>query len=575
MPPPGPGPGPAPDFSVQVSPAAVGITQGGAGTAVNLNITPLNGFNTNVTVTVLGLPAGVTSIPASPFSVAAGSAQAVTISASAAASAGSVALTFQGSSGALLHSAGVSLSISAPPPANAISVTLNTAQQFQTWTAWRVTPGGPQFHLSNGATQLAPPAVISAYLDDAVFDLGLTGVRIELHELLGVESTNDNNDPNVINWAAFDFLRPFVLEGSLRQPTLRYQQILMPFKQRVESTGETFHSYISPIYSRSAWPAHWQNPEEYAELAEAFVTWLRDPARNGIGTGLTPTYWAVVNEPDLNNFTDAEIAAHILAVGARFQARGIPTRMTTLEAAGPDLAMLNSVLNVPGVRNYTGLLTYHGYDYFTDMPSEFVRRNGFRTAAQSIGAQTGMSEICCKAGWDRGGWVEALGFARDIYWNMTEADISTWEPLGLVGPCSSPGCPNGGGPPIVLDADLSRYFKFATYYALRQYSHFIRPGARRLGLVCNNCASDPASGIVWKGVAFRTPAGKIVSVAVNDQLIARAVVLDGFPAGTYDIIGVDPVNDRSPVTYPSVTIGAGQSLTVNFPAQAILTIVQR
>ncbi len=571
-----PGPGPSPDFSIQVTPAATGVTQGGAGSTVNVTISPLHGFNSNVIVTLLTLPAGVTTNPVSPFPVAAGATLAVTFTASAAAATGSLPVTFHGSSGTRLHSAGLSLSVNAPPPANAVRMTLDPARQFQTWTAWRASAGGPQFILNNGATQVVPPVVMSAVLDDAVFDLGITGLRLNLHANWMIESTNDNNDPNVINWAAFDFTRPFLVEGGQVDPVLRYQQMVMPFKQRVESRGEPFHSYVSPIYTRAAWPAHWQqNPEEYAEVAEAFVTWLRTPARNAIGVNLTPDYWVVVNEPDLHNFPDAEIAADVIAVGTRFQARGIPTRVATIESAGPDLTMLNSVLSVPGVRNHVSMLTFHGYDYFTPTPAEFARRNGFRSAAQSFGAQTGMSEICCKAGWDRGGYDHGLGYARDIYWNMTEADVSVWEPLALMNPCNALGCPTGGGPPLVLDADLSRHFKFAHYYALRQYSRYIRPGARRLALSCDNCANDATLGLNVKGVAFRSPAGKTLAVVLNDQLVAQSVALNGFPAGAYDITGVDPLNATSPVNYPGVAIGAGQPLTVNLPAQAILTIVQQ
>jgi len=62
----------AADFSVAVSSSAVSIWQGGVSAPVSFSIIPHNGFSANVQVRFAGLPAGVTSIPASPFTTASG-----------------------------------------------------------------------------------------------------------------------------------------------------------------------------------------------------------------------------------------------------------------------------------------------------------------------------------------------------------------------------------------------------------------------------------------------------------------------------------------------------------------------
>lgn len=76
------------DFSVAVSSSAVTISQGGVSAPVNFSIIPHNGFSGNVQVTFAGLPAGISSNPASPFAIASGIDTAVDFGAAATASTG-------------------------------------------------------------------------------------------------------------------------------------------------------------------------------------------------------------------------------------------------------------------------------------------------------------------------------------------------------------------------------------------------------------------------------------------------------------------------------------------------------
>jgi hypothetical protein len=59
----------AADFSVAVSSSAVTISQDGVSAPVNFSIISHNGFSGTVQVTLAGLPAGISSNPASPFTI--------------------------------------------------------------------------------------------------------------------------------------------------------------------------------------------------------------------------------------------------------------------------------------------------------------------------------------------------------------------------------------------------------------------------------------------------------------------------------------------------------------------------
>src|SRR5712692_3189541 len=104
-------PPPVPDFSLSLSSNSISVPQGSASSAVNVSINPVNGFASTVQVTLSALPAGVSSSPASPFTVAAGASTAVVFGVAANAPTGTFTVSAQGTSGALSHSASLGLTI--------------------------------------------------------------------------------------------------------------------------------------------------------------------------------------------------------------------------------------------------------------------------------------------------------------------------------------------------------------------------------------------------------------------------------------------------------------------------------
>src|SRR5258708_32913947 len=72
-------PPPQPDFTIGLSTSTVSIAQGSSSAPVSVTVNGLNGFSGSVQVTLSGVPAGVASNPASPFSVSSGQAVSVTI----------------------------------------------------------------------------------------------------------------------------------------------------------------------------------------------------------------------------------------------------------------------------------------------------------------------------------------------------------------------------------------------------------------------------------------------------------------------------------------------------------------
>ena len=106
-----PPPPPVADFTLNLSSSSISITQGASSPAVNVTVNAVNGFSGSVQVTLNAIPAGVTSNPVSPFSVAVGASTPVIFGASGNATTGNFTISVQGASGSLSHSASLALAV--------------------------------------------------------------------------------------------------------------------------------------------------------------------------------------------------------------------------------------------------------------------------------------------------------------------------------------------------------------------------------------------------------------------------------------------------------------------------------
>jgi hypothetical protein len=102
------------DFSLAANPTTVTVFPNN-GVPVSISATAINGFTSQISVQVTGLPAGVSATPAT-FTLSPGTSQNVILSATASASIATTATTFTGTSGSLSHTANVNVSVSQETP---------------------------------------------------------------------------------------------------------------------------------------------------------------------------------------------------------------------------------------------------------------------------------------------------------------------------------------------------------------------------------------------------------------------------------------------------------------------------
>ena len=117
-----------PDFSITATPSTMTVAQGEQSSEVQIALLGSNGFASDVTFTVSGLPTGVTMVPASS-TLESGWTEPIVFQATADAPTGTKTITITGTSGVLTHTATVALTVTAPPPPDFVSLVVSPASE--------------------------------------------------------------------------------------------------------------------------------------------------------------------------------------------------------------------------------------------------------------------------------------------------------------------------------------------------------------------------------------------------------------------------------------------------------------
>ncbi len=108
-------PPPVTDFLLSITPATVNLIADGTAVPVSLLATPQNGFSSAVQVALTGLPAGVAVQPSS-VTLTPGTPATLSLKAPSGTAAASSTATLTATSGSLIHTAALSVTVSAPTP---------------------------------------------------------------------------------------------------------------------------------------------------------------------------------------------------------------------------------------------------------------------------------------------------------------------------------------------------------------------------------------------------------------------------------------------------------------------------
>ncbi|HWF18034.1 MAG TPA: putative Ig domain-containing protein [Verrucomicrobiae bacterium] len=368
-------------------------------------------------------------------------------------------------------------------PGSCADVVIQPAQTFQTITGWG--HGGGVLGGTAGAESMLPQAVADPvnyqYLDYLTDDLGLTGTRTwEVGPRIDGTGTDDG-DCDFVDWNLFE-------ADTFSAQDAAY---LVHYQNRILAEGFQPSFYSSPGYPTHASdskPWVMNHPGERAQQIWASSLYLKT------NYGLNISYAVIYNEPSM---AYTILTDDIKALGPRFLAQGLTTRVQYAEAVAPqtDWNYITPALSDPDLWKYVGRISYHNYgtaDPYRSYLRDFGNARGLGTAQTEMGNPT----------------------FDDLFNDLTLAGVTYWEVA------------YSGGNTLANNAGLTAFTPSGTFFRLRQLMHYVQPGAVRIGAA----SSDPSLRVL----AF-SQNGKVTTVIENTSPSAQTINLSALPPGSYGL----------------------------------------
>ncbi|GEM_PF-612178 len=196
------------DFSVSANPSTISIVQGG-NSPVTINTVAANGFSGTVNLSVTGLPTGATA-SFSPASVAAGSSSTLNITVASSTAIGSYPLTVSGTSGALTHTAALTLNVTTASSGGAKVISIQFVGAGVAMTASEVAGVVPEpnWNAAKGGTPSVPMPLVDStgsssgasvsWTSDNLFSLPITDAPGNVRMMRGYLD-DMNGNPTTVN----------------------------------------------------------------------------------------------------------------------------------------------------------------------------------------------------------------------------------------------------------------------------------------------------------------------------------------------------------------------------------------
>lgn len=290
---------------------------------------------------------------------------------------------------------------------------------------------------------------------------------------------------------------------------------------------------------------------------QAYANYLVQYAKFWSSVGLTPSAIDFVNEPTLTTSYDSmlvnttQAASFLSVLGPTMKSSGLSTKVACCDALGFNQlpGYVSAVEGNSTANADVGLFTSHGY---SGAPTSPINSQG-RPVWESEWSINGSN---WDTAWDDGTADSGFSWAQNVQTGMTGADLSAflyWWGISSTSHDSS-----------LIGLSGSTLTPSKRYYALANYSRFIRPGAVRIG------ASSGASGLSVS--AYRDPDGSVIVVALNSANSATSATYALSNTGTATGTVTPYLTNAGSSTAAQAQIPlSGGAFTATVPARSLVT----
>jgi len=349
----------------------------------------------------------------------------------------------------------------------------------------------------------------------------------ELDRLYNLLYGTEGAQLNIVRFNTSFQAEPLPPEHPLRAKGFRYNWAEDTYTQSILSALEPALERTKPILYTVPFtpPIRWKSDkrhnlgggllrehyQEYADYLAEFVQYYEQEL------GLTIDVLSLQNEPDVAapwesaRWTGEELREFLKILGSTFQQRGLTTKLMIPEGSTWDQTWVRAApsLRDDTARQFISILASHSYNYNDQVERG---RELMRAASERHTIPLWMSEMSIIGPPDDPTMGAAIKIAYTIYRDLVEANASAWIYCFTI---FSPSFPGSMG--VVSPPDQGRFVVPKRFWAMANYSHFVRPGWRRIEI----------EGLGYANTGFVGPE--------NDQF--AIIALNGLPStrpATYD-----------------------------------------
>lgn len=399
------------------------------------------------------------------------------------------------------------------------------------------------------------------------------------------QRSNDNSDPNGINWAGFQTSSADAIHSSLlalAEP-LGFNGYYIAQKVNIRWASPWLGELRNTDYDRFL--------EEAAEQVAAGIIYWRDEY------GIVPRYITPFNEPlggngELQNGNIQEVIDLIKAIGARLEREGFDDVRFVLpneETVNGTVDVASAILSDPVARKYAGPIGYHSYPYGSPYasipyllstsgagapdPESVAARAKLRLLSQQYGLPLWMTEVS-HGEVDATTYDDFRGRAIHIHDEMVYADASAyfgmnnmWDTFSQEAHFGNQNLFDGEGTIVLIDSNQQKVYITGMGYAIGHYARWIKPGAVRVDAL----TGDPLLQIT----AFRSPdSNQLILVLINNNAVSKETQVDINSATLIgSIFGEQSTTSEYWMAIPEFETSTPSSFTAILPGGSVTTYV--
>jgi O-glycosyl hydrolase len=291
---------------------------------------------------------------------------------------------------------------------------------------------------------------------------------------------------------------------------------------------------------------------------QAYANYLVQHAKNWASAGVTPAFLGFANEPSLtasysSMLVDPSQAASFLSVlSPTLKASGLPTKATCCDTLGFSLlpSYVSSVNGNATATSDVGAFTSHGY---SGAPTTPISGSSGKSVWESEWSVNGST---FDTAWDDGSPSAGFTWAKQIQTAMTGANLNAFLYFW--------GISNTSHDSSLVGLSGSTLTPTKRFYAMANYSKFIRPGAVRISAT----SGDGNLGVS----AYKNTDGTVAIVVLNSSssAISASYSVSGAGPATGTVTPFLTNSTSSTAAQPAIALSGG-SFSASVPARSLVT----